>query len=86
MYEVEFARPALKELQKIERNSQKLILEKIERLRRDPRPRGTEKLKNYKDRFRVRISNYRIIYSIVENKLLILVLHIGHRKDIYRKL
>ena len=85
MYEVEFTRPALKELQKIDKDAQRSILGKIETLKRDPRPRGTEKLKGHNDRFRVRVGNYRIIYTIIENKLLIIILHLGNRKDIYRK-
>ncbi len=50
----------------------------------DPRPSGARKLTGYDDVFRVRTGRYRVIYSIEGTSLIVLVLKIGHRKDIYR--
>ena len=48
-----------------------------------PRPVGCKKLKN-RDAYRIRIGDYRIIYEIIDNKLIINIVTVGHRKDIYR--
>jgi mRNA interferase RelE/StbE len=60
------------------------ILDAIAALGRNPRPTGYIKLKG-RDAYRIRIGNYRIIYEIVDDKLLIYIIAVGHRKDIYRK-
>ncbi len=50
----------------------------------EPYPPGSRKLTGYDDVFRIRVGVYRIIYSVSGRKLVIIVLKIGHRKDIYR--
>jgi mRNA interferase RelE/StbE len=50
----------------------------------DPHPRGSRKLTGYDDVFRVRTGRYRVIYSIEQARLVVLVVKIGHRKDVYR--
>jgi len=50
----------------------------------DPRPRGARKLSGHDDVFRVRTGRYRLLYSIEDKRLIVLVLKIGHRKDVYR--
>ena len=50
----------------------------------DPRPKGSRKLAGYDDVFRIRVGRYRIIYSIAGKKLVIIILKIGQRKDVYR--
>ena len=50
----------------------------------DPFPKGSRKLSGYADVFRVRIGHYRVIYSVAKATLIVIVLKIGHRKDIYR--
>ena len=50
----------------------------------NPRPLGCEKLSGHLDRYRVREGNYRILYSIDDEKLLVDVVKVGHRKDVYR--
>ena len=54
-------------------------------LEENPRPIGCRKLRN-RDAYRVRTGNYRIIYEIIDNKLIINIVTIGHRKDIYRNM
>jgi mRNA interferase RelE/StbE len=51
----------------------------------DPRPHGSEKLKGSRDQYRLRVGTYRVIYEIRDDRLIVLVLRIGHRKDVYRR-
>ena len=50
----------------------------------DPFPRGSRRLSGYDDVFRVRTGRYRILYSVSERRLVIVVLKVGHRRDVYR--
>lgn len=59
------------------------IIEDISALADSPRPAGCKKLKGYKNAWRIRVGDYRIIYEIEDKLLRILVIAIGHRKDIY---
>lgn len=83
-YEVLFARSARKELEDIEVRFAIQILKKIEELSISPRPTGSKKLKGEKDLWRLRVDNYRVIYSISDSDKLIDVSVIRHRKDVYR--
>ena len=84
-YKVEISSSAEKALKKIPRKDLIKVIETIQKLGIDPKPPGCRKLSGEEDIFRVRQGNYRIIYEVEGKKLLILVLKIGHRKDIYRK-
>lgn len=59
------------------------ILDRIRRLAEDPRPPGCEKLSS-EDKFRVRQGKYRIVYSVRDDALVVHVVKVGHRKDVYR--
>jgi mRNA interferase RelE/StbE len=59
---------------------------KLDDLLIDPYPPDTNKLKNGNGRFRIRVGDYRIIYRLEEEKLIILIIKIGHRRDIYDKI
>jgi mRNA interferase RelE/StbE len=84
-YVVEFAPPARRQLKKLDHSVQKRILRRVERLENQPRPRTAEKLKGTtKPLFRVREGNYRIIYTIEDDRLIVLVVRIGHRSEVYR--
>ncbi|TAK72016.1 MAG: type II toxin-antitoxin system RelE/ParE family toxin [Gammaproteobacteria bacterium] len=82
-YEIEIERSALKALQKIPAMDRDKIIDAIEHLAFEPRPVGAKKLSG-RDGWRIRIGNYRVIYEIIDHTCYILVLDIGHRKDIYR--
>ena len=85
-YHVEVKRSAAKALKKIPKADQKRIADKIDSLAEDlPNP-DTTKMKGNNPFHRIRVGEYRIIYEIQEDVLLILVVKIGHRKDIYRHL
>jgi len=71
-------------LARIDRENQKRIIEAIYQLAECPRPSGCKKLIG-RDAWRVRVGTYRIIFEIRDDRLLILVIAIGDRKDIYRQ-
>jgi len=71
-------------LSKISEPYNSKIVEKINSLSIDPRPFGVEKLISRDNEYRVRVGVYRIVYSIFDNLLLIEVVDIDHRKQIYR--
>lgn len=83
-YKIEFAKQAAKQFKALPRQEQQRLKTKIDNLENDPRPSGVIKLSGEKDLYRIRVGNYRIIYSIQDTRLLILIVKIGHRKDVYR--
>lgn len=83
-FQVEWATDVKKDLQALDKNNQKRILAAVELLRVNPRPAKMKKLVSPDPKYRVRVGDYRIIYQIEDSKLIILVLRIGHRRDIYR--
>ena len=83
-YKVLIKPSAVKELEIIPRKKDRQrIVERISALVDDPRPHGSQKLSG-NDRFRLRQGSYRIIYSIEDDALVVYVIKIGHRKDVYR--
>jgi len=83
-YKIEFSRSAEKQLKKLPRGDQQRIVEAVLALADEPVPRGARKLAGYDDVFRIRVGRYRILYSVSSGTLVIIVLKIGHRKDVYR--
>jgi len=82
-YRVEFAPAAVRQIGKLERNSQRRIVARIEALSSTPRPAGTRKLVGKSDLYRVRIGEHRVIYQIRDDQLLVLIVKVGHRRDVY---
>jgi len=82
-YSIEILRSAQKQLKKIDRKDQDRIISSIKTLADNPRPQGCKKLSG-RPAWRIRIGSYRVIYEIKDDMLLVLVVHIGHRKDVYR--
>jgi mRNA interferase RelE/StbE len=83
-YEVEINPSARKSLAKIPKKDRLRIEGVIELLQSNPYPPSSIKLTE-RSEYRVRVGNYRVIYDFVKGRLVILVLTIGHRKDVYRK-
>ena len=83
-YSIEISRTAEKQLKKLPKDEQQRVATAITALGLDPYPQGSRKLMGYDDVFRIRIGRYRVLYSVSAQKLLIIILKIGHRKDVYR--
>jgi mRNA interferase RelE/StbE len=85
-YRIEITPAAERQLKALSKTLQKRMVEQFLDLEIIPRPPGVEKLKGSEDQYRLRVGDYRIIYQIQDQALIILVVKIGHRKDIYRRL
>ncbi len=85
-YKISFHSKAVKEFDRLEDNVRRRIASRIEALAENPRPVDSVKLSGYKDYYRIRVGDYRIVYSIQDNKLIVLIIRIGARRDIYRNL
>lgn len=83
VYEVFLSKAARKQLALFPAFIHNRIIEDISNLSSFPRPAGCKKLKGYKNSYRIRVGDYRIIYEIEDKVLRILVVAIGHRKNIY---
>ncbi len=79
-----FIKPsAAKEIETLPKQDRRRIVAKITALARDPRPPGCEKLSAH-DQYRLRQGNYRILYEIQDADLIVVVIKVGHRRDVYR--
>ncbi|MVN23295.1 type II toxin-antitoxin system RelE family toxin [Mucilaginibacter arboris] len=81
-YTLNFSRQAFKELSRIQEPFYSNIKQAISNLTENPRPQGYKKLKG-RTGYRIRVGNYRIIYDIFDAELVIDIITIGHRKDVY---
>ena len=84
-YRVELKPAARRALKKLDRPVQRRIVSAAEGLAENPRPSACEKLTGATDLFRIRVGDYRIIYQIQDDVLLILVVKVGHRGDVYKR-
>jgi mRNA interferase RelE/StbE len=82
-WKIKILRGAIKQLEKLPHNDYKAVKQRIINLADNPRPQGYEKLKG-RDGFRVRQGKYRIIYTIYNEIVTVVVLRISHRKDAYK--
>jgi len=83
-YAIEFVPSARRELRKLPREVQLKLNERIDSLSSDPRPRGSRKLKGSDELWRVRVSDYRIVYEVRDKVLLVLVVRVAHLREVYR--
>lgn len=85
LYKIQVKTSAKKELKKIPKAELRKILQKIESLAEDPRPPSSTKLTN-QEKYRIRQGNYRIVYSINDDELIVWIVKAGHRKEVYKLL
>lgn len=85
-YTIEFTAAAEKSFRKLPRGVQEYFSSKFDTLCNNPRPEFSSKLKPYNDVYRIRHGDYRIVYRVIDNSLLVLIIRAGHRKEVYQKL
>ena len=83
-YAITFARSARRELEAMERSLAHRILERIEELATEPRPVGCRKLQGRTGLWRLRVGDYRVVYSVDDRQRLIDVVAVRHRREVYR--
>ena len=81
-----FIKPsAAKEIEAVgQKDDRQRIVTRIRSLARDPRPFGSEKLSGKGDLYRLRVGRYRVVYSVADAELVVLIVRVGHRKNVYR--
>ncbi|MFS0517876.1 type II toxin-antitoxin system RelE/ParE family toxin [Nostoc sp. UIC 10607] len=83
-YEVKFSKGAKRQFRKLPLDVQERIQTKINDLAIEPRPNGVKKLQGDDNYYRFRVGDYRIIYEVVDDVLIVTVIKVGHRSDIYK--
>jgi mRNA interferase RelE/StbE len=83
-YTIHFKPAVLRQVEKLPREAQRRLAAKIEALRDDPFPPGCKKMTGVTEAWRIRVGDYRVVYQVHRGILLILVLTVGHRREVYR--
>lgn len=82
-YKILIKASAAKELEELPKKDNARIIDRIKSLADNPRPAGAEKLTGI-NRYRVRQGDYRILYEVYDNEIVVMVVKIGHRREVYR--
>lgn len=82
-YRIEIKPSAKKELAQLPRETGENVVKAITALAENPRPHGYKKLTGSQQSYRIRVGNYRVVYSLFEKQLIIEIIKIGDRKDVY---
>jgi len=82
-YRIEYLPAAFHSLKKLPADIHRRIVAKIESLGANPRPSGAIKLTG-REVYRIRVGDYRVVYGIADEKLVVLIVEVGHRREIYR--
>jgi mRNA interferase RelE/StbE len=83
-YTVQFTSAADRALRNLDLPVQRRLVQAAERLAQHPRPPGVKRLKGGEEYWRIRVGDYRIIYQIRDRQLLVVIVGMGHRGDVYR--
>lgn len=83
-YTVEIARRAIKSIAKLPRKEQQRVRAAIDLLADEPRPPGCVTLAGEESVYRVRVGDYRILYEVIDARLVVQVVRVGHRREVYR--
>lgn len=84
VYQIELTRSVRQSLKSLPRSILKRIDAKILSLAENPRPQDAKMLRGKQGLFRVRVGNYRIVYRVEDDRFIVLVVRIGHRREVYR--
>lgn len=83
-YTITLTPRAAKELRAIARSDQERLARRIDGLALNPKPYGVRKLSGDENLYRIRVGDFRVVYSIEDRRLVVMVIRIGHRRDVYR--
>jgi len=85
-YTIDFSHRAARQFKDLPQQAQVRLKARIDALAENPRPRGVEKLKGEDDLYRIRVGDYRVIYQVRDKALIILIVMIGDRKQVYQRI
>jgi mRNA interferase RelE/StbE len=83
-YRVELTKAAAKELRKLDVGVRRRVLAGIAELEEDPRPPGCKKLVGESNAWRIRIGDYRVLYDVIDDVLIVTVVRVAHRREVYK--
>ena len=83
-YRIEFTSSATHDFSKLTDDVQQRLMPKIDALAHEPRPMGVQKLQGRVNRYRILVGDYRVVYEIQDRILVVLIVRIGHRREVYR--
>lgn len=83
-YAVSYEGSASKELGKLDKPVARRIIKAVNKLGGDPRPPGCRALVGYDGLWRIRVGDYRVVYAIEDDELIVLIVRIAHRREVYR--
>ena len=86
MYKVQLTQPAADFIKAQTKKVQRQLIGKLRRLKDNPRPSDSKKIKGAENIYRLRSDVYRIVYQVFDERILVVVIRIGHRRDVYRRL
>jgi mRNA interferase RelE/StbE len=84
MYAIKYRRSVAKDLRRLPKNLLPAVVKRIQKLAKNPMPAGASKLRGTDNMYRVRQGDYRIVYSIENRQLIIIIVRVAHRKDAYK--
>ncbi|MEQ1680066.1 MAG: type II toxin-antitoxin system RelE/ParE family toxin [Nitrospira sp.] len=84
LYQIEFSRQADRQFRNLPSQIQQRLRSRIDSLVTTPCPHGAEKLSGTDQLYRIRVGDYRIVYAVEDERLLVLVVKVGHRREVYR--
>lgn len=83
-FEIHWRKSAQRELRKLDATVVPRIIHAVDELESDPRPAGCRKLRGSEYTYRIRVGNYRVLYEILETRVIVEIVRVRHRKDVYR--
>jgi len=84
MYSLLYKKSVEKDLRKLPASIRKVIIKKIQTLSENPQPNSSVKLRGATNLYRIRHMDYRVVYSVDSGELIILVIKVAHRREVYR--
>jgi mRNA interferase RelE/StbE len=84
-WQVEFSPDAARELRALPARAQRRISDRVDALARNPFPPGSKKLVGQTSGYRIRVGDYRVLYELQKDRLVVFVVKVGHRRDVYRR-
>lgn len=82
-FRIEFTTAAAREIRKLDPQIRRRILSGVTDLERDPRPHGCRKLAGYDNAWRIRVGDYRVLYEVLDEQVLVTVVRVAHRRTVY---